>query len=187
MIYETHWRRLLRPSWEREMDSQYLGHHILRYWAGLPDLYLQTSSLRCVRIGAANREEAQSSGYRPAYLAYECAPRNMLVKRFQHLCYPWAPTAGTRPKMSHACSAISPASLPLSTPTSLASSTTLWTCQDRLRSFALHTTARDFDRGSWCLQIHRSSSFMRPAMKLGRIPRSPDVRRQHNFALQRRS
>ena len=36
VLYETHWRDLLPPSWKREMDLQHLRQHVFRYWAGTP-------------------------------------------------------------------------------------------------------------------------------------------------------
>ena len=42
VMYETHWKGLLRPSWEREMDLQHSRKQILLYWAGTPDQHRQT-------------------------------------------------------------------------------------------------------------------------------------------------
>ena len=35
VMYETHWTRLSRPSWEREVDFQLSSQQILLYWAGV--------------------------------------------------------------------------------------------------------------------------------------------------------
>ena len=36
VLYETHWKGLLRPSWERESDLFHFSQHIFNYWAGAP-------------------------------------------------------------------------------------------------------------------------------------------------------
>ena len=37
VLYETHWKGILRPTWERELDLQAFRPKILAYWASGPD------------------------------------------------------------------------------------------------------------------------------------------------------
>ena len=43
--FETHWKGLLAPSWERELDLQHSHKHILLYWSGTPDQRRTENSL----------------------------------------------------------------------------------------------------------------------------------------------
>lgn len=64
VLYETHWKGLLRSSWEREMDLQHSRAHILKYWTGTPDQHRLTNcKYRAMRIGAASRELARNKGH----------------------------------------------------------------------------------------------------------------------------
>ena len=65
VLYETHWKGLLRPSWEREADLLHARQHILEYWAGAP-LQLGQANRVCrrMRVGAVLRELARAKGDR---------------------------------------------------------------------------------------------------------------------------
>ena len=65
VLYETHWKGLLRPFWEREADLLHARQHILDYWAGAPLQLRQTSWVyHRMRVCAAQREHARSKGGR---------------------------------------------------------------------------------------------------------------------------
>ena len=54
VLYETHWKGLLRPSWEREADLLHARQHILEYWAGAPLQRRQANRVyRRMRVGTA--------------------------------------------------------------------------------------------------------------------------------------
>ena len=58
-LYETHWKGLLRPSWERE------AAHILEYWAGAPlQLRQENRVYRRMRVDAAQCELVRAKGAR---------------------------------------------------------------------------------------------------------------------------
>ena len=65
VLYETHWKGLLRPSWEREADLLHARQHILEYWAGAPLQPGQANRVcRRMRVGAVLRELARAKGDR---------------------------------------------------------------------------------------------------------------------------
>ena len=65
VLYEIHWKGLLRPSWKREMDLQHSRQHILQYWQGLPDQQRSANHrYRAMRIDSAMRELARNKGRR---------------------------------------------------------------------------------------------------------------------------
>jgi len=91
VMYETHWKGLLRPSWEREMDLQHSRKQILLYWAGTPDQHRQTNRLyRRMRIGAAERELSCIKRERSSSPGYEYVPLRRLGPPFsQHRAACW--------------------------------------------------------------------------------------------------
>jgi len=83
VLYQTHWKGLLRPSWERELDLQHSKLHILRYWTGSPDQHRQTNRrYRAMRIGAATRELARAKGDRALPSGYSLVSRSTWDRRF---------------------------------------------------------------------------------------------------------
>ena len=89
VLYETHWKDLLRPSWEREMDLQHSRQHILRYWQGLPDQQRSTNRrYRAIRVGSAMRELARAKGHRYVMCLRDMhlfpVPRGVAVWRTPH-------------------------------------------------------------------------------------------------------
>ena len=83
MLYETHWKGLLRTSWEREVDLNHSRRHILQYWDGTPDQHRQTNRLyRQMRIGSAQRELAREKGERSTSPGYDLVSRAVWAKRF---------------------------------------------------------------------------------------------------------
>ena len=83
VLYQTHWKGLLRPSWEREMDLQHSRSQILRYWTGTPDQHRQTNRrYRAMRIGAAARELARAKGERYLPPGYSFVSRSIWDRRF---------------------------------------------------------------------------------------------------------
>ena len=83
VLYETHWRGILRPSWEREMDLQHSRHLILRYWSGSPNQHRTTNRrYRAMRIGAAMRELARTKGDRYLPSGYSLVSRFTWDRRF---------------------------------------------------------------------------------------------------------
>ena len=65
IMYETHWKDLHRPSWEREADLQRSRRHILLYWVGTPQQHrADNRAYRRLRIGAAHRELSRQRGER---------------------------------------------------------------------------------------------------------------------------
>ena len=67
-LYETHWKGILRPTWERELDLQAFRPTILAYWKSSPDhrqpntrQYQQKCSLTRDRLVTADVYRARSS------------------------------------------------------------------------------------------------------------------------------
>ena len=89
VLYETHWKGLLRPSWEREMDLQHSRSLILKYWAGTPNQHRQTNRrYRAMRVGAAMRELARVKGDRHLPSGYSLVPRSTWDRRFAATALP---------------------------------------------------------------------------------------------------
>ena len=82
VLYETHWDSLLRPTWERERDLPAFRHHILSYWAAGPAQHQpHTRQYQQLRIAAADREIARSTGERPG--SYRLIAENVYHARFR--------------------------------------------------------------------------------------------------------
>eukprot|EP00752_Nemacystus_decipiens_P004782 g4353.t1 len=84
VMYETHWKELLTPSWERESDLQHFRPKILQYWSGAPAQRRQTNRLyRQMRVGSAQREIARSKGERFLAEGYALVPHHLWTRRFR--------------------------------------------------------------------------------------------------------
>ena len=98
VLYETHWKELLQPSWERQMDLQHSQQHILHYWAGTPLQHQQANRLyRRMRVGAAQREISQDEGARFCLRATASSSTKNGRVASALPSSPSAPTSGTSP------------------------------------------------------------------------------------------
>ena len=161
VLYETHWKGLLRPSWEREMDLQHSRAHVLRYWTGAPDQRRQANrKYRAMRIGAARRELARRDGQRFLPSGYSLVSRATWERRFANTALPvgayfwYKSQAGlwwlgkisghtTDPGHYHVRFLDDPG------PIKIALST------------ARYTTNVNDICSSWCLQVHAGSALLR--------------------------
>ena len=177
VLYETHWARLLSPSWERKLDLQHSRRHILLYWSGTPTQHRPTNRLyRQMRIGAAHRELSRSQGQ--IFLA----PGYSLVSRDLWLCYFCTTTLPSGAhiwykardglwwlgKIAH-CAPVDTSSNRLSDPSSDGSYIIRFLddpgpIKINLRP-ALYTTATDAISGSWCLQRHGTGNLARGVLR----------------------
>ena len=84
VLYETHWKGLLRPSWEREADLLHARQHILEYWAGATLQLRQTNQVhRRMRVGATQRELARDKRARFLPPGYSYVNHQMWARRFR--------------------------------------------------------------------------------------------------------
>ena len=100
-MYETHWKGLLHPSWEQEVDLQHSRKHILLYRLGTTDQSRTANrQYRRMRIGAAEREIARGKGERSASPGYDFVTLGMCGRAASTTqCCLSAHTFDTRPKM----------------------------------------------------------------------------------------
>ena len=89
VLYETPWRGLLRPSWERESDPRHSRQHVLEYWAGAP-LQLRPANrvYRRMCVGAAQRELTRDKGARFLPLEYSYVNHQTWARRFSGIILP---------------------------------------------------------------------------------------------------
>ena len=84
VMYETHWKGILRVSWERETDLHHFRRAILLYWAHLPLQKRQVNSrYRSIRRGAAARELHRSLGERFVANGYGLVNRAQWTRQFK--------------------------------------------------------------------------------------------------------
>ena len=83
VLYETHWKGLLRPTWERELDLQTFCSKILAYWASGPDhRQLNKRHFQQLHINAAAREIARARGERYLSRSYHLVSADVYCARF---------------------------------------------------------------------------------------------------------
>ena len=83
VLYETHWKGILRPTWERELDLQAFRPIILAYWASSPDhRQPNTRQYQQLRTNAAAREIARAKGERCLPGAYHLVTTDVYRNRF---------------------------------------------------------------------------------------------------------
>ena len=83
VLYETHWAGLLGRYWERELDLQHCGRHILLYWSRALTQHRPENRLyRQMRIGAAQRELSRSKGEVFLATGYSLVPRDLWLRTF---------------------------------------------------------------------------------------------------------
>ena len=88
-MYETHWKGILRPTWERELNLQAFRHKILAYWASIPDhRQPNTRQYQQLRINAASREIARAKGERYLPGAYRLVTADVYRTRFSAALLP---------------------------------------------------------------------------------------------------
>eukprot|EP00752_Nemacystus_decipiens_P015617 g13940.t1 len=171
VMYETHWKRLLTPSWERESDLQHFRPKILQYWSGAPAQRRQTNRLyRQMRVGSAQPEIARSKGVRFLAEGYALVPHHLWTRRFRVSTLPtgayfWYKSSDNlwwlgKISRSIDVSPSTPAAnryivrfLDDSGPIALTLSPTLY-------SIALGAPS-----GSWCLQCHRQPGVTRGVLR----------------------
>lgn len=171
VMYETHWKRLLTPSWEREDDLQHFRPKILQYWSGAPAQRSQTNSLfRQMRIGSAQRKLARFKGERFLAKGYALVPKHLWIRRFRvsvlppgtHFWYKSSDDIWWLGKINRPV-AVSPSNpdtgryivrfLDDPGPIEL-------TLAPDLYSFSLEAP-----RGSWCLQWHQPPGLIRGVLR----------------------
>ena len=84
-FYETHWKDLLQPSWEREMDLQHSRQHSLQYWAGAPLTATSTGKPAVsthIRVGVDQRELSRNQGARFLSPGYSLVTHQDWTRRF---------------------------------------------------------------------------------------------------------
>ena len=83
VLYETHWKGILRPTWERELDLQAFRPKILAYWVSGPDhRQPNTRQYQQLRTNAAAREIARAKGERYLPGAYRPVTAYVYRTRF---------------------------------------------------------------------------------------------------------
>ena len=83
VLYETHWKGILRPTWERELDLQAFRHLILAYWANGPEHHQpNTRQYQQLRINAAAREIARAKSERHLPGSYRLVTTDVYRARF---------------------------------------------------------------------------------------------------------
>ena len=161
MVYESHWTGLSRPSWEREMDLQFFRHGILPYLAGAVSQHRRPNRLhRRIRIGAAQRERSRSNGERPLAPGYGCVPRAEKLCRYSAMVLPSGPHFWYKGDDGlRWCGKISK-----STPTDGGYFVRFLDDLGRIKlrlAPVLYPTSAGAVRGSWCLQVHLTTTFAR--------------------------
>lgn len=175
VLYETHWKGLLQPSWEREIDLQHFRRSILDYWVGPSHQSRSCNHLyRRMRASAAARELARASGGRPLTKGYRLVAKSLWTGTFQRTPLPkgaqfwfkandgfwWlgkiaSPTAAPERYIVRFLDDPGPVRLALNA--------------------SLYTTAPDAVRGSWCLQIHVSGGISAGLLRNADDSRSADI------------
>ena len=99
VMYEMHWKGLLRPSWEREMVLQHSRHQVLLYWAGTPNEHRRTNRLyRNMRTRAVTRKLSRAKGERFLPNGYALVTHDTWAARFHNVAIlPIGHAFGTRP------------------------------------------------------------------------------------------
>ena len=151
----------LQRATETRGDLQPSNNHILQYWAGTPDQHRRTNCLYCnMRIGAARRELARQTGLRTTSPGYECVSRDVWSRRFQDSVLPVG--AHFWYKAQDGLWWLGKISRHAPTPNTFIVRFLDDPGPVRIAlSPSRYTTSQDAVRGSWCLQVHRSSSFLR--------------------------
>ena len=161
VLYETHWKGLLRPSRESEADLFHARRHILEYWTGAPLQLRQANRVyRHMRVGAAQRDLARGKDAR--FLPPGCSYVNhhTWARRFRGTNLP----VGTYfwDKAQDNLFWLGKNSAHTLTP---GQCVVRFLDDPRTVKLALSsarcTTALGAVRGSWCLQVHQGSSLMR--------------------------
>ena len=89
VLYETPWKGLLRPTWERESDLLHARQCILEYWAGVPLQLRQANRVyRRMRVGAAQRELARDKAARFLPPGYSYVNHQTWARRFRGTILP---------------------------------------------------------------------------------------------------
>ena len=84
VLYETHWKSLLRPSWEREADLLHARQNILELWAGAPLQHKGANQVyRRMRVVATQRELARDKGARFLPSGYSKVNHQTWARRFR--------------------------------------------------------------------------------------------------------
>ena len=165
VLYETHWKGLLRPSWEREMDLQHSRQHILRYWQGLPDQQRSTNRrYRAMRVGSAMRELARAKGHRYVPSGYALISRSTWGRRLANSPLPVG--AFFWYKANHGLWWLGKISGHTSQPPLYL--VRLLDDPGPIKialSDSRYTTAADAVQGSWCLQVHRGSALLKGILR----------------------
>ena len=83
VFYETHWKGILRPTWERELDLQAFRTQILAYWASGP-AHRQPNTRQCqqLRTNPVAREITRAKGERYFPGAYRLVTADVYRARF---------------------------------------------------------------------------------------------------------
>ncbi len=149
VLYETHWKGLLQPSWERETDLQHFRQHVLKYWAGTP------LKLR-MRIGAAPRELSRDQGARFLSPGYDLVTHRLWTSRFSSTILPVGAHIWYKARDHHWWLG------KISAHTTTSSLYIVRFLDDpgpvKIKlSSSRYTTAIGAERDSWCLQTHRGS------------------------------
>ena len=83
VLHETHWNRLLRPTWEHELGLQAFRHRILTYWAaGSTQHQPHARQYQQLRINAAARQIARTKGERHLPGSYRLVSNDVYRARF---------------------------------------------------------------------------------------------------------
>ena len=142
------------------MNLQLSRTHILRYWAGTPDQHRQTNGLyRWMRIGGAQHELSRNNGESFLAPGYACVPRAEWLRRYPTWCSPKEPTFGTRATMG--CGGFEKSAR--------VRRRMEYTWSDflddpgpiKIPPPPARYTSTGAVRGSWCLQVHEASAYLR--------------------------
>ena len=98
VLYETHWKGVIRPIWERELDLQAFRYKILAFWASGPDhRQPNTRYYQQLRINATAREIARPKGdlYLPG--SSRLVSSDVIVPTSPQPPFPLGPLSGITP------------------------------------------------------------------------------------------
>ena len=83
VMYQTHWKGLMRVTWEREEDLRHFRREILLYWVGDVAQHRPLNKrYRSMRKGAAPRELAREHSARFVISGYSPIPRSHYLRSF---------------------------------------------------------------------------------------------------------
>ncbi|CAM9862787.1 unnamed protein product [Sphacelaria rigidula] len=89
VMYQTHWKGIMRVTWEREVDLRHCRREILLYWVGDTVQHRPLNKrYRSMRKGAAARELAREHSARFVVAGYSVLSRSQYMQCFHGIRLP---------------------------------------------------------------------------------------------------